>query len=936
MALPELLADLRADVGFMSNVMAWRTLPARPARYAPFPAALHPVLQETLTQRGIAQLYTHQAQAVEQALAGQHVVVVTPTASGKTLCYNLPVLHSLLTDPTARALYLFPTKALAHDQLAELTAWQHELSQSLNRSTERSRRSLSISSYDGDTPAATRARTRRQSRLLLSNPDMLHTGILPYHTNWEDFFTNLRYVVLDELHTYRGVFGSHVANVLRRLQRICAFYGSRPQFIGASATIANPQQLAERLIEQPVVLVNDNGAPSGEKQIILYNPPLYDAERGLRRSAILEAQELATRCLRAGLQTILFGRSRLTTEVLLSYLHDRVTRWQGDTVADDNLKSAIRGYRGGYLPTARRAIEAGLRSGEVRGVVATNALELGIDIGGLQAAVLCGYPGTIASVRQQMGRAGRTSEGALAILVATGGVLDQYVIQHPDFLFERSPEHALVNPDNLMLLVDQLRCAAFELPFGPDDGFGASPIAVDALQLLAEGGEVRLHQGRFFWSGESYPARQISLRNAGSDTVAVQVQEGGRDALGGRGVGIEGLDVIFENAPPARGDVDEPSATRIIGQIDHASAPLLLYNGAIYLQEGQSYRVDRLDLANNLATVTPVQVDYYTEVTTETEIQVLQAAEVRSASGAMVAYGDLQVSSQVVGFRRIKRFTHENLGVFPLDYEPQLLETSGYWFSLLPATQQRLAQQGQWFDSLNDYGPNWQEQRQRVRTRDHYRCTQCGSHEPPGRQHDVHHLVPFRTFGYVAGFNEHYREANRLENLVLVCRTCHRRLESGVRTRTGLDGLAYALTNIAPLHLMCDPQDLGVHVVRSEGIGETGDRRHETGDTRQGDKAAEVDHASRITSHESRTNQPTIYLYERITAGLGFSARLFELHEELLAAALALVRGCSCRHGCPACVGPVLENELAQLETKQLTVALLEVLTDADSGGADF
>jgi DEAD/DEAH box helicase domain-containing protein len=422
------------------------------------------------------------------------------------------------------------------------------------------------------------------------------------------------------------------------------------------------------------------------------------------------------------------------------------------------------------------------------------------------------------------------------------------------------------------------------------------------------------------------------------------------------------VDVIFENAPPARGAVAEPSVARIIGQIDQGSAPLLLHSGAIYLHEGQSYQVDRLDLANNLATVTSVQVDYYTEVTTETEIQVLQEADARSAPGATVAYGDLQVSSQVVGFRRIKRFTHENLGVFPLAYEPQLLETSGYWFSLLPATQQKLAQQGQWFDSLNDYGPNWQEQRQRVRARDHYRCTQCGTHEPPGRQHDVHHLVPFRTFGYVAGFNENYREANRLENLVLVCRTCHRRLESGVRTRTGLDGLAYALTNIAPLHLMCDPQDLGVHVVRSEGVGKTGrqeDKKTEDSGQRtedkvtgwQGDNAASNDDESRITNHESRitnhesritnhesriTQQPTIYLYERITAGLGFSARLFELHELLLGAALALVRGCSCRHGCPACVGPVLENELALLETKQLTIAMLEVLIDADSGGADF
>ncbi len=893
MTLPALLTDLRADAGFMANVMAWRTLPARPAQSFPYPPTLHPAFHTALAGRGIQQLYTHQAQAVELALAGQHVVVVTPTASGKTLCYNLPVLHSLLSEPRARALYLFPTKALAHDQLAELRTWQTALPAAVD---------YRPASYDGDTPAAARAQIRRQSRLILSNPDMLHTGILPYHTGWEAFFANLRYVVLDELHTYRGVFGSHVANVLRRLQRICAFYGSRPQFICASATIANPQQLAERLIEQPVTLVAENGAPSGEKHIVLYNPPLYDAEHGLRRSALLEAQELATRCVQAGLQTILFGRSRLTTEVLLTYLRERLIKTPGGS----NPRDAIRGYRGGYLPSERRAIEAGLRSGAVRAVVATNALELGIDIGGLQAAVLCGYPGTIASVWQQMGRAGRTQEGALAILVATGGVLDQYMIQHADYLFERSPEHALINPDNLMLLVDQVRCAAFELPFRPDEAFGASPFVADALHLLAEQGTLQHHNGRFFWSGESYPARRISLRTAGSDMVTIQV-------VGGSGAGPapawDETEIDFYPRP----DVAEPAlAVRVIGQIDQASAPLLLHDGAIYIHEGQSYQVAQLNLAENLATVTPVTVDYYTEVTGETEVEVLREIETRIVHDAMVAHGDLSVSSQVVGFRRIKRFTHENLGVFPLDYAPQILETSGYWFCLSPEIQQQLAAQGAWFDSLNDYGPNWQAQRRQVRARDGYRCTQCGAPEqqPSGRtrQHDVHHLIPFRTFGYVPGFNENYLAANRLENLVLLCRTCHRRLESGVRTRTGLDGLAYALTNIAPLHLMCDPQDIGVHVVRGDSMGITG----------QAEKLTEAEHKS--------ASQPTIYLYERITAGLGFSVRLFELHEELLAAAQMLVRACPCRQGCPACVGPVLEHDLAQLETKKLTLAILGVL----------
>ena len=897
MALSDVLADLRSDSQFMSNVVAWRTMPARPARYAPIPAALHPALHTILAQRGIHQLYSHQAQAVDLALHGQHVVIVTPTASGKTLCYNLPVLHHLLTDPSARALYLFPTKALAHDQWDEIGDWRLEIER-LIPNLQSPISNLYPATYDGDTPSGERTRIRKEARLILSNPDMLHAGILPYHTTWAEFFAGLQFVIIDEMHTYRGVFGSHVANVLRRLQRICAFYGSRPQFICTSATIANPGPLAERLVEQPVTVVTENGAPSGEKQIILYNPPLFDPERGLRRSATLEAQALAARCILGDVQTIVFGRSRLTTEVLLTYLRERVGGdarekierlgdWEIGPASPLNPQLAIRGYRGGYLPTERRAIEAGLRSGAVRGVVATNALELGIDIGQLQAAILCGYPGSIASTWQQIGRAGRTREAALALLVATGGALDQYIIQHPEFIFERSPEHALINPDNLMLLVDQVRCAAFELPFQTDEPFGASLFTGDVLHLLAEQGDLQQHGTRFFWSGDGYPARQVSLRSAGSDTVAIQVgEDGGRQG-----------------------------ATRIIGEIDHASAPLLVHDGAIYLHEGQSYRVDSLDMAHSLAQVTPVEVDYYTQVAAETTIEVLAEHEQRTTPGALVAHGDLQVSAQVIGFRRIKRYTHENLGVFPLDYPPQVIETSGYWFSILPAVQRQLEAAGQWYDSINDYGPNWQAQRTLVRARDHYRCVRCGAVEAPGRQHDVHHLIPFRTFGYIPGLNEHYKLANQLSNLILVCRTCHQRIEAGVRVRSGLDGLAYAVSNLAPLHLMCDPGDIGVNVVRSRE-GEKPGKQEDT----------DTDDISPHPDSAQARNLPTVYIYERVTAGLGFSARLFELHDELLAAAHSLIKACVCQQGCPGCVGPVLENPLAQLETKRLTLTLLAAL----------
>ncbi len=863
MALEDMLAAFRRDQQFMANVVAWRTLPAQEARLAPIPPFLHPALVQGLERRGIGALYTHQAEAAAHARAGQNVAVVTPTASGKTLAYHLPVLDALLADPQARALYLYPTKALTQDQLAALRAWQPDLPGALALPQ-------SIAVYDGDTPSAERARVRRAARVLLSNPDMLHAGILPAHAPWADFFAGLRYVVIDELHTYRGVFGSHVANVLRRLRRICAAYGSRPQFLCTSATIANPQELAERLIEQPVEVVAQSGAPRGEKHVILYNPPMYDAEHGLRRSALLECQALAAQCVLDGVQTIVFGRTRLTTELLLTYLRDTVARGAARAGASINPQQAVRGYRGGYLPAERRAIEAGLRSGAVRAVAATNALELGIDIGALQAALLCGYPGSIAAAWQQMGRAGRTREHALAILVATGLPIDQYLMRHPEFLFERSPEHALVNPDNLMLLVDQMRCAVAELPFAAGERYGGSPYTAEVLALLAEQGEVQWSAGpdagdaarRALYSGMGSPARALGLRSAGGDSVLIQVEDSGARA-------------------------------QIIGQVDPASAPSVVHEGAVYLHEGATYLVTRFDPQQQIAAVAPADVDFYTAVDRDVTLDLLATHATRTARGAAIGHGDVRVQSQVTGYRRIKRFTHETLGRYPLDYPPGILETSGYWIGILPETQEALAAAGAWYDSVNDYGPNWQEQRAAVRARDRFRCTQCGAPEPPDRQHDVHHLTPFRTFGYVPGRNEAYREANRLENLLLVCRTCHQRLERAVRTRGALDGLGYALLNLAPLYLMCDRGDLGLHVARAD--------RARAGPSEAG-----------------------VTLYEQIPAGLGFSVRLYELHEELQRAARDLIAACPCTLGCPACVGPVLDT--TPLETKRLTLALLAEL----------
>ncbi len=852
----------------MANVAVWQTLPSQPERSLPLPDNLNPLLVEGLRSRGIAQLYIHQRRAIDASLDGANVAVVTPTASGKTLCYNLPVFQALLADREARALYLFPTKALAQDQLAEIHDWRSQNSALAA--------AFQAAAYDGDTPSGQRSNIRRSARLIITNPDMLHVGILPYHGNWADFFAGLRYVVIDEMHTYRGVFGSHVANVLRRLKRITHFYGSDPRFVLTSATIANPQDLAEKLIEKPVTLVDENGAPQGEKHIVLYNPPLYDMERGLRRSSVLESQELATRFILGGVQTIVFARARLTVEVLLTYLRERLARAPGFRGRSeggaggplDALHASVRGYRGGYLPEERRSIEAGLRSGHVRGVVATNALELGIDIGELEAAILCGYPGTIASTWQQMGRAGRTRNASIAVLVATAGALDQYILNHPEFLLDQSPEHALINPDNLMLLVDQLCCAGFELPFRAGEQFGRSRFTEDVLSLLTEQGALYAHAGRFLWSGESYPARRVSLRSASGDSVIIQAKE------------------------PA-------GSARVIGEVDVASAPLLVHAGAIYIHEGQSYVVESLDLEEQTAMVRPASVNYYTRVGTDTEIHVLHTRKEVTVAGGIVGHGDVEVTSQVVDYRRIKHFTHETLGVYPLEYPPQTLETSSYWFRLTPEALDALVQADQWRDAPNDYGPNWQEQRAKVRDRDGFRCTVCGKPEPAGRQHDVHHVRPFRAFGYVPGRNDAYREANKLSNLILVCRTCHRRLESSVRSRGGLAGLSYVLGNLAPLFLMCDRGDIDVSVEQQDTSSGTGDT-------------------------------PRIFVFERIAAGLGFSQQLFERHEQLLAAAEDTVRRCRCTHGCPSCVGPVLENDPTGdgplLETKSLTLSLLQAL----------
>jgi DEAD/DEAH box helicase domain-containing protein len=585
--------------------------------------------------KGIEKLYSHQAAAAELARAAKDFVVVTPTASGKTLCYNLPVLNAVLENPDTRALYLFPTKALAQDQLAEL----HDLATRLDDS-------FGVFTYDGDTPSDARKAIRERGHIILTNPDMLHTGILPHHTKWMRLFENLRYIVLDELHTYRGVFGSHLANVLRRLRRIAEFYGSRPQFICCSATIANPGELAGQLTEHAVRTVEENGAPAAEKLFVFYNPPMVNRNLGIRRSYLNETTRVAKELLARKLQTIVFANSRLHTEVLLTYLQQANRPQPGGA-------DPIRGYRGGYLPGERREIERGLREGRVRGVVATNALELGIDIGSLDACVMAGYAGSIASTWQRAGRAGRRSGTSCAVLVASSAPLDQFIVQHPDYFFGRSPEHAYVQPDNLEILVNHLKCAAFELPIAPEDHFGSVDVA-ELCERLAESGFLHRSGGNWHWVQEAYPADAVSLRSVTSDNFVI----------------------IHTNG-------DEHGEAEVIGEVDFSSALTTVHPKAIYLHQGQQYHVERLDFDQRKAYVKPVNVDYFTDAIRYTQVRVLEVAEEERIAGpAARAHGDVLVRSQVIGFKKIKFFTNETVGDGKLELSENEMHTTAFWITL--------------------------------------------------------------------------------------------------------------------------------------------------------------------------------------------------------------------------------------------------------------
>lgn len=641
MNLDQLIDRLKADRGFMDCVTEWRTLPASEGRYEPLPASMDDRLKRVLNDRGIYRLYSHQAECWRLAQEKKDFVVVTPTASGKTLCYNLPVVSSILRNNDARALYLFPTKALSADQVSGL----YDMIEALHVD-------IKAYTYDGDTQGSARKAIRQAGHIVVTNPDMLHANILPHHTGWVKLFENLEYIVIDEIHTYRGVFGSHLANVLRRLMRLCAFYGSHPRFILCSATIANPVELASQLTGREILAVTENGAPMGERHFVFYNPPVVNRQLGIRRGVVNEVKRIAETLFRNDIPTIVFAKSRLQIEVITRHLKECVRNAYGYT-------DRVRGYRGGYLPTERRDIEHGLRSGKVDMVVSTNALELGIDIGSLSACVLCGYPGTIASTWQQAGRAGRRKDTALTIMVASSAPLDQYIIQNPDYFFRASPEHALVQPNNLYIMLSHIKCGAYELPFAEGERFGDVPDTDQYLEYLTENNILRHLDGKFYWMEEELPSGEISLRSARSENFVII-------------------------------DISDPAHHRVIGEMDRYTVPMLLHENAIYLHDARMYQVEKLDLDACKAYIRAVDVDYYTDADLNVSLHILDKLEQKALpNGAGLTLGELRVSTIVKMFKKFKLDTHETVGFGEVRLPQIDLHTVGMWWTIPDSLSQR-------------------------------------------------------------------------------------------------------------------------------------------------------------------------------------------------------------------------------------------------------
>jgi len=849
MSLDLLLDQWKTDKTIRNNIVYWHKIPPHPGQYCSFPDNVEPALRGALIQQGIRQLYLHQYQAFQYVQENNNILITSGTASGKSLCYNLPILNHLMQYPYACALYLFPTKALAHDQAYKLNSVLKEIPQFQNDQIQKHYPFIGL--YDGDTLQSHRQVIRNHSRLIFTNPDMLHFGILPNHPQWERLLANLDFVVIDEIHLYRGVFGSHVANLIRRLKRLVKYYGSKPIFILTSGTISNPVQFASQLIEEPVKNVAEDTSPKGERNLLFYNPPIINPEFGLRAHPFNEAKEIVGDLLRHHSQVIVFATSHRAVERLLIEL-----RQSPELNFDSNREQSIQGYRSSYLPQRRRQIEQDLKKGIIRVVITTNALELGIDIGELETAILVGFPGSIASTWQQLSRAGRKNQTSLGIILLTSNPLDQYISRNPQYFLQRSPEQPLIDPDNPLILLRHLQCALAELPFEESERFGNADVnLIKALLDALVYQKTAIFSSQQYFYIKSTPPQTFSLRTNSYTNIQLICEDEGKP--------------------------------KILGMLDRETADRLVHPGAIYLHEGEPYQVLALDHERNVAKLSRTTVEYLTNPHQDSTINEFNPLEIKNiqnsfTSNNVLGFGDVTVTTQINGYSKVNWITHQVLERVALSLPPRTLSTKAFWLTLDKETVDFLREQGAWSAQPNKYGAGWTQQKALARARDNYRCQICGVVETD-RAHDVHHKIPFRHF-------KSSEEANRLDNLITLCRKCHQKVELNLHIQSGLAGLGYAFSHIAPFFAMCDRNDLGIHI---------------------------------DPSFKWMDRLPTILIYENIAGGIGLCRRIYEIALELIYSVYHHIQQCPCDEGCPSCTGAVSENGIGG-KTEALT--LLKVL----------
>lgn len=812
------------------TIVSVNTIEAKEGEYAPLPEAMDERIAKILNENGIERIYVHQAEGLRRVLAGENVVLSTGVASGKSLVYQLPILCSALADRRNRALLLYPTKALAQDQHLKLSEYLQLLKRDLKVE-------IKAELYDGDTPAANRSAIRKNAGIVFSNPDMLHLGILPNHSLWSGFFAGLKYVVIDELHYYRGVFGSHFANVIRRLKRILALYRVRPVFICTSATLRNAKELAEELLGEDVALIDTDTSPKGERKNLIVNPPVVNQLLGIRRSALRESAQLARLALKLPLQSIMFSITRRSVETLLQYIPREE-------------RGRVHSYRSGYLASTRRAVERDLREGWLKLIISTNALELGIDIGGLDLAIINGYPGSIAAVRQQAGRAGRQGRKAMSIMVAAAGPLDQYICRHPEYLWENNPEYALIDPDNSEIILQALLCAVSELAFREGESFGKMDfVEVEGyLQVLLDEGKIRKVGSKYLGLMGSAPHQEVRLRNCSAQYPII-------------------------------------SEGQSIGFVDYSSVHWMAHPKAIYLHEGESYFVEKLDFEEEVIRVKPVDADYFTQAMVSSQLNLQRLCDAKGYGWGKKHFGRVKAIQQVTGFKKIRISDMQLLGMQDLDMPVVELDTVAWWITLSAQLVEEVEKEGWWNNEVNDYGKGWKKLAESIRERDGYSCTNCGAKEGE-TAFSVHHIRPFKDF-------EDKELANERGNLTTLCPRCHHLAEQGVRIQSGLAGLGYLLHNLAPFFVMCDPRDLELHISQDQGLAGA---------------------------------KYSLALYDKVPGGIGLCKKLYEIQDEVIRAALEQVENCGCAEGCPACTGAVAEQgKGAKLQAKAILKQMISL-----------